>query len=58
MAEQTSHQIEDSFGRVVANPDSLDHAYRLFWVGFNSHRIVAVAPDGTRTTIAEKGRGA
>lgn len=53
-----SYEIHDSRGNVVANPQTLDEATRLFWVGFNSHKLVCVQADGTRKTIAEKGRGA
>lgn len=52
------YEIENSRGEVVAHPKTLDEATRLFWVGFNSHKIVCVHKDGTRHVIAEKGRGA
>lgn len=55
---QDTYEIEDCHGQTVARPRSLAEATRLFWVGFNSFKIVRVAQDGTRTAVNQKGRGA
>jgi hypothetical protein len=57
-ASTDRYEIHDSRGQVVANPKDLDEATRLFWVGFNSFKLVAVQPDGSRKTISEKVTGA
>lgn len=53
---ETAYTIEDQHGNVVARPGDLAQATRLFWVGFDSYRIVALDPDGTRRVVAQKGK--
>jgi hypothetical protein len=51
----TVYVIEDQHGNVVARPKDLAEATRLYCVGFNSFRLVAIEPCGKRRVIAEKG---